>query len=71
MSIGIMTLVCFLVLMFQDTTKENFVVDVVWLIFQHQLFFTHHHAAKVIKVAATYWKNMGIFFYSSSSEGAH
>jgi hypothetical protein len=52
----------------QGTTKEAFVANVIQLALEHHQLFTHHHATKVVKVAAKYRTNMGIPSNSSSSE---
>jgi len=52
----------------QGTTKDVFVANVIQLALEHCQLFTHHHATKVIEVAAKYCTNMGIPCSSSFSE---
>jgi hypothetical protein len=44
------------------TTKDAFVTNEIWLVFEHRQLFTHHHVAKDVEVVAKYHTNMGIPF---------
>jgi hypothetical protein len=69
----ILTLECNLFILFscvrfRSTTKEAFVANAIRLALEHCQLFTHHHAAKAVKVVANYRTNMGIPSSSSSSK---